>query len=47
VASVSKTLREEQKHDTNVQTSDIIMRYLETQGKVNYQGRRCLLIKNK
>ena len=45
VAATSKTLREDQKHDLNWQTQDIIMHYLESQGKVNYQGRKCLIIK--
>ena len=29
----------------NVQTTDIVMRFLEKHKKVNYQGVRCLIVK--
>lgn len=47
VASTSKTLRPEQKRELDWMTSDIIMDYLQKKGSVDYQGRRCLIIKEK
>lgn len=40
--AVSPTNRKDQGHSLGVNTANLIMDYLEHQGQVNYQGRRCL-----
>jgi 5'-nucleotidase len=43
--AVSPTKRADQGHSVGITTPDIIKNYLEHQGRVNFQGRRCLMIK--
>ena len=43
--AVSPTKRADQGHSVGITTPDIIKNYLEHQGRVNFQGRRCLVIK--
>ena len=42
VAAISTSPRVDQGHSLNTETTDLIMKYLEHQGSVSYQGTRCI-----